>query len=408
MTIIEKLFAKKKRILTDENIPSFKRSSYKKATEALEENTYPILFGLRRVGKTTILKQLLKKHNDTAIYITFRDSYISSMSKIEFLDLIEELYEKGIRYIFLDEAQINKEWSEIVVEIFDSFQKIKMVVTGSSSLSLEMRETGLDRTRKIYIHTLSFGEYLELTKKKKNKGAFEAFLGSGGFPKYALNNLEDYDIQRSEILDEILTNDIPREYSNVDSGLLTRLLYVLASLTNGEVNVKRVANKVAPNFIERDVLKYIGFLEKANIVKVVKRVNVDGSFPKRRKFKVYINPHIHLWIFDSAFNSLNSRAKGHIVESYWLFWALTINDSSKQFVYIKDKEGNEIDFASFNKTTSGPVFKTLHEFKYSIRDQELSLMKKVEAINKLIWTLDGKDQDGILGKNILDTNKESI
>ncbi len=406
--IIKRLFEKKARLLETVDQFPFRRVHYDAVKGALEDNAYPILFGLRRTGKTTILCQLMSEHADS-IYITCSDSYISSLTRIEFVQLIEDLYNQGIRYVFLDEVQEINHWSEMLKEIFDSFPKLKMVVTGSSSLNLESRETGLDRTRKINIQTLSFGEYLALTKKTKTKENFELFLGRGGFPKYALSGEGDFDIQRSEILDEILRNDIPREDPSIQPPLLSRLMYSLARHTNGEINVATITQGVSDKFQARDVHKYLEALEKSKVIKIINRIDENGIQPERKKFKVYINPHLHLWMLDTTFENLDAKFKGHLVESYWLFWALSLNHYDKQFFYIKSKSDLEVDFASVNHSSTKPFFKTLHEFKYSLKqNHDLSFMKSIKSVNKIIWNIDGSDVDGVQAKSILDTFDQQL
>ena len=406
--IIERLEKKKDRFLAS-GIPVIKRLAFNEVKKTLEQGAFPIIFGLRRTGKTTILKQLLAE-DKKAIYITFRDMYISNLNDFEFEELIEKIYDKGYRTVLLDEAQIKPRWSEIVVSVFDSFPDIRMVVTGSSSLNLELKETGLDRTRKINVQTLSFGEYCLLTNKEKSKENFETFLGAGGFPEYAIKGNHDFDIQRSEIFDEILSSDIPSEFSNIEYHILVRLIVSLARRANGEINLSAIVKEVSPNFLQRDALRYIDVLEKARILKVIYKINSKLEFPKVRKFKIFINPHIHIWIVNTHFKNIDDKLKGHIVESYWLTWALSLNSYNKTFYYLKDDKTNkEIDFVSINNSTVGPKLKTLHEFKYSKRKNiDLSFMKSFKSLNKIIWNIEGNDVDGVEGKSILDTFDQSI
>ena len=406
--IIERLVKKRNRFIK-EGIPKPKRVAFNKVKQAMDDGAFPILFGLRRTGKTTILKQLLIE-DEKSIYITFRDVYIATLKSVEIEWLIEELYDRGYRKILLDEVQIKSDWSNLIVAIFDSFPDLQVVVTGSPSLNLELKETGLDRTRKINVQTLSFGEYCLLTNKEKTQENFETFLGTGGFPEYAIKGIQDFEIQRSEIFDEILSNDIPAEFKNVEYHLLTRLIFALARRGNGEINLSSIVKEVAPNFLQRDALRYIDILEKSKILKVIYKINSDLSFPKVRKFKVFINPHIHLWILNKPFKQIDDKVKGHIVESYWLTWALSLNSYAKTFFYLKDNATKkEIDFVSFSDGKSHKKLKTLHEFKYSKRKTfDLSFMKSFSSENKIIWNITGKDIDGIQGKSILETFDKKI
>ena len=67
------------------------------------------------------------------------------------------------------------DWDIVIKNLFDRYNKlgIGFVVTGSSSLSFEARDTGVTRTEKVLIHTLDFSEYLEFTNKEKSFEVFE-------------------------------------------------------------------------------------------------------------------------------------------------------------------------------------------------------------------------------------------
>lgn len=68
----DKLSSKKVRLLQE--VPSFKRTRFFSVKQAINDGYNPILFGLRRVGKTTILTQLMNERINDSIYLTFRDS----------------------------------------------------------------------------------------------------------------------------------------------------------------------------------------------------------------------------------------------------------------------------------------------------------------------------------------------
>ena len=117
--------------------------------------------------------------------------------------------------------------------------------------------------------------------------------------------------------------------------------------------------------------------------------------------KVYLNPHIHIWLLEQRFAELDPKRKGHLIESYWLTWVDSVNRISKKHYYIKNKKGLEIDFASLNADGS---FKTLHEFKYSNSHSMNSLFMETESKNKIVWCLEDKEQNGIKYISIINSN----
>jgi len=81
-----------------------KRKAHYKVKESLNQKRIPILIGLRRVGKTTILKQLVEEYNDSII-LTFDDIVFRSKNDLEIIEYIDSLVVSGKKYIFIDEIQ---------------------------------------------------------------------------------------------------------------------------------------------------------------------------------------------------------------------------------------------------------------------------------------------------------------
>jgi len=138
------------------------------------------IVGLRRVGKSTILKQLIgklldKKIKSTNIFYYLFD-YSTQIQKTEFLDEVLSVYFKDILhkqnlsldervYIFLDEVQYIDNWQSALKKYYDlSGKKIKFIVTGSQSLLLKgkHRESLAGRIFDYYLPPLSFREFVRI------------------------------------------------------------------------------------------------------------------------------------------------------------------------------------------------------------------------------------------------------
>lgn len=132
--------------------------------------------GLRRIGKTTLLKQVInelllkeKIERKKILYFSFDDYGI--YQKSETLEKIIEyqirLFPKEKIYLFFDEIQYVDNWNAILKKYFDLCPQIKFVISGSSSLFLttKAKESLAGRIQIKHMYPLSFGEYLLINKK---------------------------------------------------------------------------------------------------------------------------------------------------------------------------------------------------------------------------------------------------
>ena len=381
-----------------------KRHIYGKVVDTIKEKKIPVIIGLRRIGKTTILKQMKEEFkNDNARIISWDSFDMQIMDDTKFFNYIKEECKQGGLLLF-DEVQERNKWDIMIKNIFDQFVSegiCRVVVTGSSSMILVGKEMGVDRTRRIFLDTWNFDEYCELTNKEKTIANFENFLGKG-FPNY-MNDKFDPLVALNETLKPIIQEDILTAYPQLDTTLLLRFLVELSALTNGEVNETRLSKKAGITIVT--VRKYIEVLIQTNLIKRIMRIDGKGNLPRKKQYKIFINPHIHVWLLRKSFNQLENKQKGHIIESYWLNWVLTKESPYKEIFYLKDNNtGKEIDFVTLNPDGS---FKTLHEFKYrdTIEFSELDTMFSLKSTNKLVWCKETKKQDGVKYISILDINE---
>ncbi len=151
-----------------------KRLAYYEALKILKHKTirrFVVLSGVRRVGKTTILYQMIENligegvNPKNILYATF-DNPILKLANVEtVLSMYESLYPiEGTRYLFFDEVQYTENWELWMKVIYDSRKEIRLAATGSASPILEKGSTdsGTGRWSILKIPTISFYEYSKL------------------------------------------------------------------------------------------------------------------------------------------------------------------------------------------------------------------------------------------------------
>lgn len=173
-----------KHLVPESGLP--KRDLYSVLADNLEHTLMLNIVGLRRVGKSTILKQLIghllnqKIKPNNICYFLF--DYASQIQKAEFLDEVLSFYFKEIIdkptlslkdservYILLDEIQYIEDWQSVLKRYYDlSGKKIKFIVTGSQSILLKgkYRESLAGRIFDYYLPPLSFREFIKVNGEK--------------------------------------------------------------------------------------------------------------------------------------------------------------------------------------------------------------------------------------------------
>jgi predicted AAA+ superfamily ATPase len=219
----------------------------------LNRRQIQILTGLRRVGKSTILYQLIDQLIKEGVnpvhifYCSFDEPEFQGKRLQELLKEYSRLtgvnYKDEKVYLFLDEVQKSKNWIADVKLLCDGLPHLKILVSGSASLNIlaEAKRTLAGRVIYYELPPLSFEEFLRFRGISFEKERlelyrdvlsreFERFL-SRPFPE--LVNEEDASFIRryirETVIEPVLLKDIPREFGPVDTFLLEDLVNLFLS-----------------------------------------------------------------------------------------------------------------------------------------------------------------------------------
>ena len=162
----------------DELLWEYKRVYYNKAIEWLGKRQAVTLTGLRRVGKTTLMFQVIQHLLEEGteprdiLYFSF-DEKVSGLDDV--LDAYREMHGRNLRkrtkYLFLDEIQKLEGWQNQMKKYYDLYPKLRFMVSGSESLFIrsKARETLAGRIHDIQMPTFSFKEFLGLLGENPDK-----------------------------------------------------------------------------------------------------------------------------------------------------------------------------------------------------------------------------------------------
>lgn len=149
----------KRKILSVSDLKFFRYFYHKISNQGV----ITLLKGPRGVGKTTSILQFLYQNQlsgKDVLYISADDTNLANTSIFE---LVENFHERGGDIIAIDEIHKRESWARDVKSIFDSFDNLQIIISGSSSIEITRKEIDLGRRAiPLDVRGLSFREYLIL------------------------------------------------------------------------------------------------------------------------------------------------------------------------------------------------------------------------------------------------------
>lgn len=400
------------------------RKLYFKILSYLEERQILSICGLRRTGKTIILKQLAeylikerKFHPKNIFFISFDEALLSSRLTLkDYLDVfLEEISQnQDKKFIFIDEVQYIKNWQHILKRYYDANRNVKFIISGSSSLFLKKKSTEslAGRIYEFKLNYLDFEEFLELSDIDKklldeykdysfaagekkllhSQNDYEMFLAKNG--KKLENLFQDYlffrqfpemigqkDIEKitKYIVDSIykktIEYDIPRIFGVEKIDELKFIYQILISENSHLLEYKTISSEAG---IEENTLKkYLHYFEESFLLDIV--YNYSKSFRKSRRLQK--KSYIASSNFFAAFHKgqlenspLAEEYMGKLVENY-IFHTLK---NTHQYISFLKKNSNEADFIVGNDFRN-KADASIIEVKYvnNLKREDISFLDRI-------------------------------
>ncbi|MEI6754670.1 MAG: ATP-binding protein [Paludibacter sp.] len=268
-----------------------------------------VITGIRRCGKSVILKQLIDLflqngiENDKIIYYNFEsllhieiDDYLKLYNEIKSKIVDNEKY-----YILLDEIQEVPEWEKAINSLL-SDNNVDLYITGSNSklLSSELATYIVGRYVEFQISTLSFEEYLlfketRIAHKIENIHAeFEIYIRLGGFPSI---HLADYDVETiykivNDIYSSVILRDTIQRFNIRNIELLERLIKFVFENVGNRFSAKNIADYFKSQQRKIDlntIYNYLQALVGAFIIQRVNRYDIKGKEVLQTNEKYYVS-----------------------------------------------------------------------------------------------------------------------
>ncbi len=344
-----------------------------------------IISGIRRSGKSTLLKQFIHSRVDERfIYLNFDSAKLFSFELEDFELLDEILNEKNIKFLFFDEIQAIIGWEVYIRQKLD--ERFNVVITGSNAslLSKELgtKLTGRHITKELF--PFSYGEYCRYKKTENTFNSFENFLEEGGFPLFLKQNEIDL---KSELINDIIYRDIAVRYNIRDVKSLKQLLIFLATNVSNLISATKLKQYINIKSTST-VLEFLSYFEQSYLIQLVPKFSYSTKVQLVNPKKVYF--------IDNALSesiAMNfTKDRGRKLENT-VFWELR---KRKKTVFYFNENGNECDFVVFSYANQiEQVIQVCYDLNFDNQKREikglLDAMNYFELTSGTIITMNQED-----------------
>ena len=320
-----------------------------------------ILTGVRRCGKSTILKMIIKKlkeekHVDDEQILSYRfDSmeYEDMTTKELYLELKSKILQSKKTYLFLDEIQEIEGWEKVVNTLASDFD-VDIYITGSNSrmMSSEISTYLTGRYITFHIYTLSFEEYLTFKKSyttlKDLKQEFSQYVRLGGFPATHLQDYSQDEVYTivKDIYNSTIFSDIVRRNQVKKIDQLERVVKYTFNNVGSKYTAKSISNyfKSEQRKIDNEtVYSYLKKLQKAYILHKCSRYDLQGKDILKTQEKFYLADvslrySVLGYTVDSVASSLENIVYLELKRRGYDVYIGKIKDKEIDFVVTKQNE----------------------------------------------------------------------
>ncbi|MCF2139655.1 MAG: ATP-binding protein [Candidatus Lokiarchaeota archaeon] len=267
------------------------------------------LIGLRRVGKTMIMKKIIQNEiskgfsTQHILYFSFDEFQNKRLELIisEFENLTEVNCRNEKIILILDEIQKMENWENQIKTFYDLYPKMKIILSGSESLFIQKssKETLAGRLFLFKVEPLTFSEYLTFKGKQLDnyspislyihelQSLWQEFLQTQGFPE--LVGIKDKEIIKKyleeSLLEKILFKEIPYTYNIRDISLLESLLKLIYNNPGQIIEPSNLAADLGRS--RQTISQYLSYLENSFLIRKIYNFSRDQRKIERKKKRYY-------------------------------------------------------------------------------------------------------------------------
>ena len=412
----------------------FIRPKVNEILEYLELDRILILLGARRVGKTTMLHQLIDHliKNDidpeNILYIRLDDPFVNKYPLTEIIETYRQYKApEGTIYLFLDEVQHTPEWDLWLKTTYDQKENIKIIASGSAAVQLKKQSESLyGRSLEFIIYPFSFYEFVLYMQKDesqllqlmhlRDKINFEKlnfditaseliepegeiipllnrYLVRGGFPElFHISDLtKSFYVLRDDIMNKAIYHDIVTMFKVKEPQIVESLLIYLTASSAEILNKDGLAKDMA--IPKPTIYTYLDYLKRSFLARSARNYSRSAKKMLRTMEKWYVPDAGIMNMLNYKDETLLSDGAylGHLVETVVFNHILTFAEMRNyKLAYWRDKSKAEVDIVLDMQKQVVPI-----EVKYKSKIGKNDLKGILKFMDKF-----GVDKGILVTKNI--------
>jgi len=399
---------------TDQDTGVYRERYLDKLNRLVGTEQIVAISGVRRSGKSTLMKQFIKRQIDSGknrtsfLYVNFEEPRFADMLSLEFLQQIYDAYmeivkPEGTPYILLDEVQNVPRWERFARGLHEK-KEAHIIISGSTSKLLS-KEFGIlltGRWVEVRIYPLDFQEFLlfkqlkikdkldMLAQKVKIKQLLREYLEFGGFPLVVLKE------EKKEILDryfdDIIGRDVAERHKIRKLGKLKALARYYLTNFSSRISYRRIARFIGLSL--DSVERFSGYMADAFIIFFVPKFSYSLKEQE-------VNPRNVYGIDSGLTNIICFRFSENIVKLYENLVFLSLVQGGKETYYYKDK--GECDFVIKEGKKVTKAIQVSYQIKENKEREIKGLLEAMETFklkNGLIITKDYEAEEEFKGNKI--------
>jgi len=323
-----------------------------------------IIYGARRIGKTTLLEEYIKQYKKKYKFVSGDDLLIQNVLSSSKIQEIKDFCQ-GYDLLIIDEAQNIPGIGHALKIIHDYIKNTKVIATGSSSFDLAnaIGEPLVGRKIVLEMFPIAQSELKNHHNPFELKAALNDYLIYGSYPEVlTLKNKQDKIQYLKEIVGSYLYKDILTLASIKNPMVLQKLTKLLAFQVGSEVSLNELSTQLGIDV--KTVAKYIDLLEKSFILYPLTAYskNLRKEISKKNKY-YFIDNGIRNAVI-SQFNSIDDRNDvGQLFENFLVTERLKRNiysNYSSNNYFWRNYAKNEVDYI---EEVDSKIF--AYEFKWN-------------------------------------------
>ncbi len=320
----------------------------------LQKKPIKVITGIRRSGKSFILKRLYKKLSldipkKNILFINFENDRLSGNVTLSLLrdiyDTFKSKSDPGYRlYLFFDEIQNIPEWEKFIRTVYDS-EDDDIYITGSNSqlLSSEFSSVIGGRVLEYQLQPFTFTEFLDFNgysqldpffiaeKKSEFVSLFDTYLESGGFCETFTLSREQKKIYRTSLIEKIVLKDIINRYQILKPNILQNLFFYISKNIGSIISAAKLSTVLGID--DKTVSRFLSYLNNVFLLGRVDKYQwkTKNIFHSQKKYYLSDNLFTHLCMES---RKLENFIYTHLVEKY----------GSSTVFFLRNEKGHEVDF----------------------------------------------------------------